>query len=1236
MKYLLCQPDSHNGFVTLSEGKLTYFTIDPTLAALATAGPSPPTDYQKTAIVDGNSVPTASAQPTNALPCGSLPPRGRVHIQWAVELPGPFQTLDFCHSVANRTLYGMDLAIVGNVNGLLAVVAPADRMLVYAPGRDPQSVQAERKMSFSNFHADVNDLLTSGIGKASKRQSRTMPSPSTITWMRNKPLIVVGYSTGLVEWYQVRVQAGHLRGAQQLCKCEAGHPCGGYHTSIPNDGHLPITSVYTNGEGNGVVIDLVASTCLPNSGMLLSSDFFPVNGCVVIGGERAIAVFHTEHLNHPVCYLEKFGCNFLYCHPFLPVVGTLSWGWDTVAPLYDRGSGGCAGGGRQGSQGNHTGYNGGCMFNLLELSGNSTSRRLLHVQQRLFQAASSPRYSTYYSFSWKFSLSLEFALCNVKEGYIHILRLHRLSGPPALGSPRHEDVEDAEAAPAATSSSNTDFGYRFSQARRLRLPVRSLINVEFISAATQSLMSTPPTQPTTGGSLPTDSLSPPSPAFANGVATAAPNSMGNPMTTDVPFSKEKTARFSEVFYEQTFGTHQPPIAQRRSDGILIPFTAIQAGGLCVGCRSPAAIALKEDVIASRMLQPVVTGKKGRGTGGGRRRGGSQPRPGNAVMRPTASSPQGCTAVLEQDLHHVLRVGPGPFSNVVGLNQAGEIALIPVEGEAIATWHGEGSVFVGIGSTVNAAEVASIQGIEREMKSRLEVGFCLSAAGNAEAIRKVNAGDVARLTGNCCGSSHDVRVLFSYIAALESVHAIEEVGNVPSVLALLQMPTATTGLELTPLRTGTAVISSELESDWRRLLLLSVLDWLPSDGASDSPNLSHTSSLADIERAVAVEVVHGRHRTGASILVDHQHRCLNYIALANLLQHPQNALDTLSESDAGIRNTFFESLSPWMQAVFLHLCSSTTDSDSTHYRSRIYNNTQLPLWDRVAIATVQEANTFNLIHTLRTHLQASCTSIQALMLVHGITASAYHHMQVIVDGTGDFQLAACLFARVGGIPPQRRRVHRPLSHSPTLATDSDDATLSGATFPHSPVSFSEDTAEGEESDDCPWRLWVAAYRSFLNHEHAFVERTMFDVACQYLEQRGAEATNPVPAPGSATTPPFAQPATTIVGLLPAYERGYAPPCHTLTTMQPSPSTLPSGQPQRLGMLLYRVNYQPPHCGVCLEPLRPQAAGAMQKAMAWCTVCLHGGHAHHLRDWFRVHRKCPADGCRCHCHEDARLY
>lgn len=33
--------------------------------------------------------------------------------------------------------------------------------------------------------------------------------------------------------------------------------------------------------------------------------------------------------------------------------------------------------------------------------------------------------------------------------------------------------------------------------------------------------------------------------------------------------------------------------------------------------------------------------------------------------------------------------------------------------------------------------------------------------------------------------------------------------------------------------------------------------------------------------------------------------------------------------------------------------------------------------------------------------------------------------------------------------------------------------------------------------------------------------------------------------------------------------------------------------------------------------------------WCQSCKHGGHAHHISEWFSTHSVCPVAECDCDC-------
>ncbi|CBZ27695.1 conserved hypothetical protein [Leishmania mexicana MHOM/GT/2001/U1103] len=66
------------------------------------------------------------------------------------------------------------------------------------------------------------------------------------------------------------------------------------------------------------------------------------------------------------------------------------------------------------------------------------------------------------------------------------------------------------------------------------------------------------------------------------------------------------------------------------------------------------------------------------------------------------------------------------------------------------------------------------------------------------------------------------------------------------------------------------------------------------------------------------------------------------------------------------------------------------------------------------------------------------------------------------------------------------------------------------------------------------------------------------------------------------------------------------------------------------------WQSPMCTVCGERMEHRATELPpERFFAWCSVCLHGGHWCHLREWFSKHTKCPVENCPCHCCDSVHL-
>ncbi|CAM39120.2 conserved hypothetical protein [Leishmania braziliensis MHOM/BR/75/M2904] len=1408
MKHFACQPDTHNAFGSLTNGVLTYFTLDCTryrrvaASSIDSAAELHTPAKKGDAAVGGKAPLQWTSQQLFTAP-SSFASHGaghgavqqdvdfttetRVRIQRTLILPSPFQATQCFFSMANRTLFGTDMAFIGAANGVLTLAVLQEDLLLYVRGKDPQSLheQLQREQAASSSTPNKRSGLlastaTSDNGVVVRRPpslsaiSMTLPSPSqsgggssdppssssfiggaaaatmarrpsslyhgmdpsfdvdrgpsridapsTISWMRNKPLVLVGYTSGRVEWYEVSISAARREELQVPVKeiaYSASVKPGAFAYQAPNrDSHSSrVARVAVGGQMAGLRIELVASCVLMEAGALVSSDYFAVNSMVVVGSERGtLFLFDTDHLEAPLCEvrLSTPSMTFLYCHPFLPIVGVLSQSvWsraeelpprstaasarrrrgnspalrfadshssDVARPLVgpvNGGIGSYVGGPQRGvtsgkrcpatfplvplqgsrcdpdsspqqlsspsgatpsavvqgtpkadrhvgwhdespaalmSGGDVTGafsssscaaspfglygscgtvpevgtpsaLHSGCVLTFVEYRKDSPPRplsragtgtpspppshRLIQVLQHRMEGEAA-RYGTYYTFSWKFSFDLELAISNLEEGALRIVRAARIMdkdpGADVGGLADKEDREGTAAdgeqgvsAPGANTAHPT--AYQVLQNYNVRLPLHSLVNVEYVSAATSSLCAPDNAAADTdtelaawsngtSGTPAEQSLfrrdaeqcqrqaallgAAVDPRFRLGFSSVSPSQVSpaagvlccpvNPLwagltVVSMPRGGRRHERChsgdADRYVDQldlfstlrgcsdAFDALYFPVVTRGGDGTAGVIGGGRAGG---SDADRGVLLLKENVLAASMLQPfcgntgasdsmrhhrrctVETGSCGGTHGSGadatssrwpssptitsvftpqphpqRRR--EQPRRRHNPGAPNIPVPSYATkgtkneiasAVLiaadqRADLHDALRIGPGNVSFVVVMNAAGEVASVPVEVRAVSAWHEAGSVFVGLGPTLYAADFVSIQGIEQLMRRRYAAGFGLSSLANITAVKEVGG-----------FGSEDVGMLLSYVAILEAVPLVALSGPVPSLMALLNSsPVAGHGAVQ---REAAARLQARLGPAWRLMmkvcvchgdlccfLVLQLLRWLPSSLEEEAgqlwrsivqlphlsaatPMLGESSTNVDVERAVAVEVTHGHYLEAAELLLRFSSRSPSYGIVANLLRHPEEAQSMVCNSDPRVCASFRASLTPWLLVVFHCLCGSCDGApryqlhdaaaaeEGKHDRStsvqsvlplHLYRHSALPFWDRVALAVVMEAGTTAAFsHVMQDILLPECNPIQALLLQRGIHHHAYAAMQEIVDYTGDFQLGACLFARVG--------------------------------------------------------------------------------------------------------------------------------------------------------------------------------------------------------------------------------
>ncbi|CAG9575141.1 hypothetical_protein_-_conserved [Leishmania major strain Friedlin] len=1407
MKHFSCQPDSHNAFGSLTNGVLTYFTVDCARYRRVAANGICDAEELHTPATGGDATVEGSAplqwtgqRPFTASSSSTSHSAGhgvtqhdvhfttetRMHIQRTLTLPSPFQGTQCFFSMANRTVFGTDMAFIGAANGLLALAVLQEDLLLYVRGKDPQSLREHAESSTIPRRCSASDsgvivrqpsspsatsltlpspskggaggggLLSFpsliGGAAAAARTSRSSSSfqgrdpssnaaastpllphrgggvvrglyrrdaPSTITWMRNKPLVLVGYTSGWVEWYEVSISAAYRK---ELLDPAKEMPYGASVTSSAfayralNRDSLTshVARVAVGGQIAGLRTELVASCVLAEAGALVSSDYFAANGTVAVGSERGIIfLFDADQLEAPLCevQLSTPSAAFLYCHPFLPIVGVLSqsvWtgaeeqtistaaaaarrrensptlhltgshnsglvrpsaghadgamgagvggpqrgvtsgkrgpttfplvllqgtrgdpgsgpqqlsspseatpsaaaqgtskpdrhvGWHDASPaaLMSGGSvaeafssgisatspfGPYSSGSTVPEVGAASALHSGCLLTFVEYRKDppprllsrawtgaqppTPSHRLTQVLQHRMEGAVA-RYGTYYTFSWKFSFDLELAVGNLEEGALHIVRAARImdkdadsdAGDAADEEDREGTAADGERgvpAPAvSTASAAHPSSYQVVQDYNVRLPLHSLVNVEYVSAATSSLSSLDNAVAVTeaeliAGSNGTGSTTAEQSLFQRdaercqrqtallgaavdprcrlGFSSVSPSQASavagvlcrpaNPLWAGLAVvSMPRGGRQHERGHSGdahryvgqldlfgagrghggAFGVLYSPASMRAGDGAAGVIGGARASGCAADGGGPL---LKENALAAAMRQPFRgdagaiggtrhhrrhTGDMGNGSGTDatssrwfyssaiptvspqqshqqRRREQQRLRrdprapaitvPSYAAMCTKNEIASAALIAADQgvDLHDALRIGPGNVSCVAVMNAAGEVASVPIEVRAVSAWHEAGSVFVGLGPTLYAADLVSIQGIEQLMRRRYAAGFGLSSVANLAAVKEVGG-----------FGSEDVAMLFSYVVTLEAVSLVALSGPVPSLMELLHSCPATGRGALQ--REAAARVRTRLGPAWRAkmeacvchgdlccFLVLQVLRWLPSSLteeagqpwrgiaqpaplADTTPVLGENSTNVDIERAVAVEVTHMRYTEAAGLLLRFASRSPSYGAMATLLRRPEEAQSMACNSDPRVCAAFRASLTPWLLVVFHCLCGpcdgapryqshgvaadkSGLHDDAASVRTvlppHLYRHSALPFWDRVALAVVMEAGTTAAFtHVMQDILLRECNPIQALLLQYGIHLRTYAAMQEIVDCTGDFQLGACLFARVG--------------------------------------------------------------------------------------------------------------------------------------------------------------------------------------------------------------------------------
>ncbi|KAG6975738.1 hypothetical protein JG688_00002071 [Phytophthora aleatoria] len=305
-------------------------------------------------------------------------------------------------------------------------------------------------------------------------------------------------------------------------------------------------------------------------------------------------------------------------------------------------------------------------------------------------------------------------------------------------------------------------------------------------------------------------------------------------------------------------------------------------------------------------------------------------------------------------------------------------------------------------------------------------------------------------------------------------------------------------------------------------------------------------------------------------------------------------------------------------------------------SAILNDITLPLSDRLAFAC-RYLQADELLAFVAQHEEESeqFGRLEGL-IVTGINADGIRLLQTYLDMTGDVQTLALLAARL-------------------------------------PSSYVAKSFRLEK--------WIQIYKDLLNQWQLFHERARFDVGRSQLEDLlngftsfsrdfdAEEFQAELSAPSTLSVPPqlfvrcnFCNASLSLASLLRlggshSSWLNRAKPKLTCcpTCRKPLPQCalclLPFGSLNPYFELAHRRSRQTSDAvntmvssvaadngGVLKEPktgkneyenLAQLSSIPFVEWFTWCQSCKHGGHAHHLADWFKAHTVCPVTDCNCQC-------
>ncbi|XP_065178490.1 GATOR2 complex protein MIOS-like [Sycon ciliatum] len=570
------------------------------------------------------------------------------------------------------------------------------------------------------------------------------------------------------------------------------------------------------------------------------------------------------------------------------------------------------------------------------------------------------------------------------------------------------------------------------------------------------------------------------------------------------------------------------------------------------------------------------------------------------------------AIVEQV---VLKKGEGFFSSfnwhpsysnrMLAVSGSGDIQDIDIPEKIALSWQSGTSLAWSCGSTVANARIRTVgetthtddntllkEDISSVMRQRAVDGYGLKASVNAQIAR----GDAALVA------------LWKWLVRCQRLSAsgVLSTGRMsPKNVSILHLLADGAGEQLPVSKTVAPDITVKQHLSVVRRQIQRLCGW-DFEESNLEDFLKRLELNKQYERAAAIALFHLQLKRAVECLTNGAHSKddkasnlhLLAIALSGFTTSTSTSMwhDVVGSLKSMITNPYILAAFAFLSGVstaskvsstFLFTNSSVSSNTSVNNSpfAPVLYETDISLSDKVAFACsfLTDSQLLEFLQKLASQMEQD-GRLDGLLLT-GLDESGMRLLQAYLDKTGDIQTVCLVVAVCGG-------------------------------FDDSPPA------------DSQAKQWLDNYRDLLDIWSLWQFRAKLDVE---LTQSGASSSNP---------------AQKIAACCTYCNRSIASESGRVSSGLPNRQTAPARRAQPRVTACPNCRKPLPRCSLCLmnmgtasqfrsssdgSCLRPSTdkKSMFKDWMAWCQNCHHGGHAEHMREWYREHTECPVTNCRCRC-------